>query len=185
MEKFNSNVHHRRSIRLKEYNYSSPGAYFITICTYQKECLFGEIVDGKMELNQFGKTLEFTWLDLPNHLSNIILDEFVIMPNHFHGIIIIPAIEPVGVGFNSGDNQGSLSKPTPTVGNLPALPKIVHNLKSKTTRRINLQRNTPGLPVWQRNYYEHIIRDVPSLDKIREYILYNPMNWKNDDLFMQ
>ena len=153
MHKYDPKIHHRQSIRLKEFDYSLAGAYFITICTYQKECLFGEIANGKMEKNQFGKTLEFTQLDLPNHLSNIILDEFVIMPNHFHGIVMISSIEPVGLG----NNQCSLSKPT--VGNPTTLSKIVHNLKSKTTRRINLQRNTSGLPIYQKNYYEHVIRD--------------------------
>jgi REP element-mobilizing transposase RayT len=184
MHKYNPNIHHRQSIRLKEYDYSSPGAYFMTICTYQKEYLFGEIIDGKMKLNQFGKTLKFTWFDLPNHISGIILGEYVIMPNHFHGIIEISPNEPVGVGFKKHVNQGSLSKPTPTAGNQTILSKTVHNLKSKTTRKINLQRNTPGHPVWQRNYYERIIRDEISLDKIREYIIHNPINWRDDDLFI-
>ncbi len=165
--------HHRRSIRLKGYDYSQPGAYFVTICTHQRRCLFGDVVDGEMRLNEAGGMVEWTWYDLPNHIDNIELDAFVVMPNHVHGIIIIR--EPV-VGAGS---VGAGSEPAPTTKR-HGLPEIVRQFKTFSARRINRWRGTPGTPVWQRNYYEHIIRDEQSLNRIRQYILENPIRWQLD-----
>ena len=95
MSNFNPQIHHRRSIRLKDYDYSQSGAYFITICTQKRECLFGEIVDGEMRLNDAGQMVQTTWDELPKHYTGIEIDEFVVMPNHFHGIILI---HDVGAG---------------------------------------------------------------------------------------
>ena len=178
-QKYDPKIHHRHSIRLKEFDYSQPWSYFITICTYQRECILGEIVDGKMILNGYGKTVQFTWHDLPNHIAAIHLNQYVIMPNHFHGIITIhdqaPDSANLGEGSENGDRQGYLSKPTPKATYQTTLPEIVHNLKSKSTRRINLQRRSQGTPVWQKNYYEHIIRNEISYNKIVEYIQNNPV----------
>jgi putative transposase len=144
-------------------------------------------VDGKMVLNRYGKTIQFTWQDLPNHIAAIQLGQYVIMPNHFHGIITIldqtPDPANLGEGFMSGDHQGFLLKPIPTVNHQIALPKIVHNLKSKSTRRINLQRNMQGTPVWQRGYYEKIIRTESSYNNIVEYIQNNPRQWTMDKYY--
>ncbi len=166
--KFNPDSHHRRSIRLKEYDYSQPGAYFITICTKNRECLFGEIVDGGMELNDLCKIVVECWEDLPNHYPYIELDTFVIMPNHIHGIIV--RYDDVGAGL----------KPAPTKKR-HGLHEIIRALKTFSSRRINLIRNTVGTPVWQRNYYEHIIRNEKSLFEIRQYIINNALLWADDE----
>jgi putative transposase len=240
--------HHRRSIRLKGYDYTQPGAYFITICAQGRACLFGEIIDGEMHLNEAGQIVVQTWQDLLNHISNVQLDAFVVMPNHVHGIIIItdhaggigagfkPARTTMGPGSvaDSGSTAGpgsvgagsvgagSEPAPTtttkapgsaagsgPTTGSGPAagsgpttgsgpvgagsepaptaptrsshgLPEIVRQFKTFSARRINELRGTPGTPVWQRNYYEHIIRDEFSLSRIRQYIAENPARWDAD-----
>jgi len=169
--KYDPARHHRRSIRLKGYDYTQAGAYFVTICTQDRMCLFGEIVDGEMRLNDAGEIVAWTWHDMPNHISNVQLDAFVVMPNHVHGIIVITdPVVAVVVG------AGSEPAPTKSYG----LPEIVRQFKTFSARRINDLRGTQGTPVWQRNYYEHIIRDEESLNRIREYILNNPSRWEMD-----
>mgnify|MGYP003795549223 FL=1 len=166
---------HRRSIRMKGYDYSQPGAYFITICTHQNHALFGKIVDGEMQLNNLGRVVQFTWDDLVNHVDNIELGPFMIMPNHIHGIIQI--IEPnVGAG-----SEPARTEPAPkSSSSQTSLPEIVRQFKTFSARRINTLRNSTDKPVWQRNYYEHIIRNDQSFQKIGEYILTNPVQWEND-----
>jgi len=173
--KHNSDIHHRRSIRLKGYDYSQSGAYFITICARNKECLFGEIAGVKMVLNDAGAMAHDEWVKTSEMRQNIKLDEFVVMPNHIHGIIII------------GDCRGTMHRaPTaeqfgnPTSNSIPA---IIRGFKSAVTKQINAIRNMPGIPIWQRNYFEHIIRDEESLWKIREYIVNNPINWQQDEMY--
>lgn len=107
--KFDPDKHHRRSIRLKHFDYTTAGAYFVTICAHNKECLFGEIVDGSMELNEFGEIIQQVWKDLPNHYFNVDLDYFVIMPNHVHGIIRLkPIDETVRAGYKSAATKDVL-----------------------------------------------------------------------------
>ncbi len=168
--------HHRHSLRLKGYDYAQPGAYFVTICTQDRACLFGTVVDGQMRLNEYGEIVRATWLDLPNHLPHVELDAFVVMPNHVHGIIVIND-NPVGAG-----SVGAGSEPAPTTGptRRHGLPEIIRQFKTFSARRINQTRGTPGAPVWQRNYYEHVIRTEESLHRIREYVLSNPMRWTTD-----
>ncbi|SFV34330.1 transposase [Thermoflavifilum thermophilum] len=176
----NNNIHHRRSIRLRGYDYSSAGAYFITICTHNRECLFGDIVDGKMRLNEWGEIAQQCWLQIPNHFTNTSLDEFMIMPNHMHGIITI-----------NGNTVGAIHE-LPLQNELPLhsdpyqlrkmlLPKIIGYFKMNVAKQINEHRQTPGQPMWQRNYYEHIIRDDDDLNRIREYIINNPLKWESDE----
>jgi len=199
---YNPDIHKRRSIRLKGYDYSSEGAYFITLCTHHRECLFGEIKDGKMMLNEYGKMVEQIWLKIPERYNDIILDEFVIMPNHFHGIIIIN---------NNNDFVGAIHElplrdklpvqnemPQRESNELPLqqnnddmihrrkmlLPKIIGYFKMNSAKQINQLRGTPGFPVWQRNYYERIVRDYKELCAIRQYIFDNPMNWENDENYI-
>ena len=172
--KYNPAIHHRRSIRLRGYDYSQSGAYYLTICTYKRKCIFGEIVDGTMVSNECGKILDYCWSDLPNHYHHIKLANHVIMPNHFHGIVIIS----VGAGYKPAPTE---TEPAPTDPQTThALPEIVRGLKTFSARRINEYRNTPGIPVWQRNYYEHIIRDEESLARISKYIVENPARWGKD-----
>lgn len=166
--------HHRRSIRLKGYDYSQPGAYFVTICTQNRACLFGDVVDGKMRLNDIGRIVEQCWYHIPVHFAHVQLDAFMVMPNHVHGIIVL---------VDSGNVGATHASPLPTRPRGPqrkSIASIVGSFKSTVTKRINDYRGTPGLPVWQRNYYEHIIRDEQSLIRIREYIANNPFQWALD-----
>ena len=177
---------------MKGYDYSQPGAYFVTICTHGKQSLFGKIVDGEMQLNDFGKVVEFTWNDLVNHVDGIELGPFVIMPNHIHAIIhIIAPANTVGAGSDINASVGAGSEPAHTepTRTEPAhtsarkqtpLSEIVRQLKTFSAKRINLLRKSTGKPVWQRNYYEHIIRNNESYLKIGDYILANPIQWEND-----
>jgi REP element-mobilizing transposase RayT len=161
MEKY-----HRVSLRLQGYNYSSAGLYFITICTKDRECLFGEIADGQMLMNGFGMIVKKEWLKTPTIRPNIELDDFVIMPNHFHGIIRI-----------KDDRRGGV---TPPLQN-PTLGEIVGYFKYQTTKQINVQRNCPGQIIWQRGYYDHIVCDDRDLNRVREYIQNNPLTWDTDE----
>ncbi len=178
---YNPAIHHRRSIRLKGYDYSREGAYFITICTQNREFLFGEIVDGNMVLNDAGQMIETVWAEMPNYYKGIDIDIFQIMPNHFHGIIMIVGATPRGCPDRTGQAQG----PAPTNARALSLPDAVHRFKTLTTKRYTdgvKQNNWPPFnkKLWQRNYYEHIIRDDESLNRIREYIINNPLKWDMD-----
>jgi len=157
--------HHRRSIRLKGYDYTQAGAYFVTVCVQNHECLFGQILDNNMRLNHAGVIVQTVWNELPVHYTHVQLDQFVAMPNHVHGIVILT---DVGAGF----------KPVPTRRH--GLQEIIRAFKTFSSRRINQLRGIPGIPVWQRNYYEHIIRHEPELNRIREYIQTNPLRWELD-----
>ena len=161
---YNPEIHHRRSIRLKDYDYAQAGAYFATICVWQRECLFGDIRDGEMNINECGDIVRFTWNDLVNHNSNLLLGNFVIMPNHFHGIIVIDQEKSVGSAKVHG------------------LQEIVRQFKTFSAKRINAFRNAPGVPVWQRNYYEHVIRNDEDCNRIVSYISINPQKWAEDTL---
>jgi REP element-mobilizing transposase RayT len=156
--RYNPDLQHRRAIRLAGYDYSRPGAYYVTICTATRECLFGEVTDYEMRLNGLGCFVQRHWLSLPVHYANVKLDSFIVMPNHIHGIIRIADVATKGV----------------------PLSEIVRGFKTWTARRINERRGSTGTPLWQRDYYEHIIRDDADLRRIRQYIIENPANWKND-----
>ena len=168
------NIHHRRSIRLKAYDYSQAGAYFITICTHERQALLGQIVDGQMQLNSLGEIVQAVWFALTEHYAHIHLGVFVVMPNHVHGIIEIKveeAASSVGVGL----------KPTPT---RHGLSEIVRALKTFSARRINEKCDKVGNKVWQRNYYEHVIRSEASYLTISKYIQTNPQRWAEDRYFV-
>ncbi len=205
--KYNPTIHHRRSIRLKGYDYSQNGAYFITICVQNRESLFGEIIDGDMKLNDPGKMIDIQWNELKNRFKNIELDEYVIMPNHFHGIISIVNDEifvgaHVGaplVGALDGNDGGNSNAGAGGAGIKPArtdrknqnatIGDIIGAFKSIATHEyINGVKNNNWQSfdgkLWQRNYYEIIIRNENSLEKIRKYIRNNPRNWKSDKLFL-
>ncbi|MEK7279529.1 MAG: transposase [Nitrospirota bacterium] len=173
MPKYNPDIHRRRSIRQKEYDYATIGAYFVTICTYKRECIFGDILDGKMQSNEFGHIVEMEWLKTPIIRSNIALDGFVVMPNHFHGIMVIN--ECRGVLQYAPTRQHEFRSPSQTIG------AIIRGFKSAATKTINELRDTLGLPVWQRNFFEHIIQKEEELYRIREYINNNPLQWAEDE----
>ena len=171
--------HHRRSIRLPGYDYTQAGAYFVTVVTADRACLFGEVVDGTMVLSAFGQIVREEWLRTADLRSNVRLDAFVVMPNHLHGIIWI-VDDAVGARRRRAPTDTSEQFGKPVAGSIPT---IVRSTKSAVTKRINRMRQSPGERVWQRNYYEHIIRDENSLQRIRQYIHDNPAHWQVDREF--
>ncbi len=168
--KYDPEKHHRRSIRIPGYDYSQGGMYFVTICTRDRECLFGDMVDGGMRLNKFGYIVHEEWEKSVEIREEIELDAFVVMPNHIHGVVII-TVGNVGATGRSPLRSGPPKR---------SLGALVGGLKSAVTKRINDLRGTPGIPIWQPNYYEHIIRNAESLTRIRQYIFDNPARWAFD-----
>jgi len=181
--KYNPDIHHRRSIRLKGYDYSQAGLYFITICIQDRLCLFGEIKNEEMVLNKYGRIAEKEWIVTPEMRPNIHLDVFVIMPNHMHGIIEI--VDCKGTTHRAPTDNRFTTHRAPTVEQFGkptsnTIPTIIRGYKSAVTKQINILQNQPGVPVWQRNYYEHIVRNEKSYLIISEYIMNNPFTWRDD-----
>jgi REP element-mobilizing transposase RayT len=237
---YDPNKHHRRSIRLKGHDYSAAGIYFITLCTQHREPLFGAIVDGTMQLNEFGQIVAKHWQWLATQYPYVKLDEWVVMPNHFHGILILtnashrrggsrtapttttptndatpppthdatpPASTNVATppaSTNVATQPTSINNTTPPISthiiipppyhhpNLPItstnapkrkpLGRLIGAFKTISTKEINQIRNTPSIPLWQRNYYEIIIRNPIAYQRIRRYIQNNPQSWNTDNL---
>ena len=179
--KYNPQTHHRRSIRLKGYDYTRPGAYFITICTYQRIHIFGEIVNGEMILNDTGKIARDQWFKTAELRPYVKLyeDEFVIMPNHIHGIVWIEDENVGALRRNAQPRAEQRSAPTGTVAPR-SLGAIVRAYKSAVTHAVNAAENQRGAVLWQRNYYDHIIWNDQELNNIGWYILNNPRNWQLD-----
>ena len=179
--RFDSDRHHRRSIRLQDYNYAQAGAYFITICVQDRESLLGEVVDGRMMLNATGRAAQEVWDTLPARFPGIALDAFVIMPNHVHGVIVIGDIH-VGANYRVGAIHESPlhDESSPKRRRKMLLPKIMGYFKMNTAKRANIMRRTQGARFWQRNYYEHVIRNERELNAIRQYIENNPLKWALD-----
>jgi len=203
------------SIRLPGYDYSQPGAYFITIVTHNRQCSFGNIIDDEMMLNEFGVLVQNEWLKTGIIRPNINIDAFVVMPNHLHGIIIITDNDN-GHSRDSRDSRDSrrdtlqrVSTITDTITDTDtdtitdtemgtetdtgtieqfgkptknSIPTIVRSFKSTTTKQINQMRQTPMQPLWQRNYFEHVIRDDNELTRIHQYIINNSKRWEEDNL---
>jgi len=180
--KYNPEVHHRRSVRLKGYDYAQEGAYFVTILIKDRECLCGEAVNGEIHLSKIGQVVRDCWEEIPHHFPNVEIDGYVVMPNHIHGIIVI---SDVGARHASPLQKhptpaGTEKIVRPTGVKKCSVGAIVGSFKSAATKLINELRHTPEFPIWHRNYYEHIIRNEESLNKIREYIIQNPLRWKYD-----
>jgi putative transposase len=164
-------VHNRKSIRLQEYDYSRSGEYFITICTYDKKCVFGEAIEEKIRLSPIGEIAKKCWEEIPNHFSKVELDEYVIMPNHLHGIIIFN--ETVGVEYIQplqNKYQRVISK---------SLGSIIRSYKAAVTRECH--KNNYSYFKWQSLFYDRIIRSHKELDNIRDYIIINPLKWYLDE----
>jgi len=179
----------RHSIRLKSFDYplrgrcSQAGGYFVTIVTLGRECLFGEIISGEMRLNEVGKMIQKSWEALPVRFHGVEMDIFQVMPNHFHGIIVIPNSGATHVSFEDdmvAQTQRAGTRPAPALGN------IIGAFKSITTHTYIHGVDELGWPqfykrLWQRNYYEHIIRDQRDYERITNYIIANPANWADDE----
>ena len=194
----------RRSIRLKGYDYAQPGAYFVTICVQNRECLLGEIADAQMRLNAVGAMAQTQWQKLPERFPRLALDAFVFMPNHMHGIILIGAANgasapdgestigaSVGAGLVPAPDEestlGASTRDAPTISSPAALGDIIGAFKSITTHEYIIGVRQLGWPpfarkFWQRNYYEHVIRDEADLARLRVYIQNNPAQWALDQL---
>jgi putative transposase len=190
--------HHRRSIRLKGYDYTRAGAYFITVVVQDRACLFGEVVDGVMQLNAAGQMMQGLWEALPLHYHGVDTDEFVVMPNHLHGIVVLTGGDDDGA-HSAGDNVASMTKgvrqpPGQALGPAPSgagattlsLPAVVHRFKSLTTTRYSMgvrehRWQAFRRRLWQRNYYEEVIRNQAALDGIRRYVAENPLGWEYEE----
>lgn len=170
--KYNPETHHRRSIRLKGYDYSQAGAYYVTICAWNGGHVFGKIVNSEREFSPIGTIIQQEWCNIPVRFPQVELDTYIIMPNHLHGIIIA---NYVGAQFIAPNRNQGVINHAPTLGN------IVRAFKARCTYTINQIRETPGMPVWQRNYFEHVIRNEYELHRIREYIINNPVRWEEDE----
>ncbi|MFZ2537846.1 MAG: transposase [Oscillospiraceae bacterium] len=178
---YNPDIHHRQSIRLKNYNYSKNGFYYVTICTENREHLFGEIIDGKIKLNTAGEMIEQIYLGLKQEIYDIQLDKYVLMPNHFHGIIIVGA-DSISAHNENGTNSNRAdieSAPTTT------LATIIQSFKRSTTIKYIDGVKKGAYPpfnkrIWQRNYYDHIIRNEQDYQRIWEYIDKNQLKWHDD-----
>ncbi len=182
----NGKQHYRKSIRLKEYDYTSPNWYYVTICTNDRVCCFGGVKNGKMILNGYGKIVEEEWLKTKEIRKNIDLDYYVVMPNHFHGIIIIEssivgAIRRIAFEQERAIQRIALSTEDKTTLQAGSLGAIMGQFKSKVTKRI-MHEGMPNYK-WQRNYYEHIIRNEKDLFFIRKYIELNPLKWELDEYY--
>ena len=198
---FDPQKHHRRSIRLKGYDYTQPGAYFVTVVTHGRECLFGEIVDREMRLNEAGRMVEQCWLDIPSHFPHVELDAFVIMPNHVHGILWIVETPPItgmagmvgAKNFSPLPSQPSSQSSQPSDISSDAAPRphgtsktigsVVRGFKIGVTKWF--RQHTTIYTVWQRNYYERIIPDERALNAVRRYILANPVKWMQDAEYLE
>jgi putative transposase len=184
MTNFDPQKHHRRSIRLPGYDYTQAGAYYITIVTHNRKNLFGAVINHEMCLSPLGKIAFHEWEQLARRFKQVELGAFVVMPNHVHGIIIIHE-DRATADLTAQHNPPDLRRaPTherfgkPVSGSIPT---IVRSYKSAVTLRINYARRSDNDPVWQRNYYEHVIRDERDMQAKWDYIEGNPILWDDDD----
>ena len=180
MKKYNPDIHHRRSVRLRGYDYSQAGAYFITKCAHNRRCIFGEIRNKEMYLNPFGEIAYREWEELPKRWQHLELGAFQIMPNHIHGVLVIndPQIS----------QADDLSNPKIQWAKKPTVGQVVGAYDSITvTQSVKyIEGNSPDMvlgKLWQRGFHEHIIRTLESFDRISHYIINNPADWENDKFF--
>jgi len=190
--KFDPQKHHRRSIRLPNYDYAQPGAYYVTMVAWHRESLFGEVLNGEMKVNKVGEIVEWEWKELPKRLRYVELGAYVVMPNHFHGILIFH--EPVGatrlgvsrarsskVSSHSLSTDRIVGSPLPHGPHPKSLGAVIAQFKSRVTKRLWKLPSLKGIAIWQRNYYEHVIRNEKDLQNKTDYIEANPMLWDQDD----
>ena len=175
--RYSRDLHHRRSIRLQGHDYTQPATYFVTLVTYNREHLLGDVRDRQMHENGLGSIARTCWLAIPDHFPAVALDAFVVMPNHIHGIVIIHPRRGVQLNAPTGNNApaGNYSSMSPRPGSLPV---IIRTYKAAVTTQCRRAGHV-GF-AWQRNYYEHVIRDENDLRRIQEYIHNNPAQWDLD-----
>jgi putative transposase len=166
---FDPKIHHRRSIRLKGYDYSQAGIYFVTMVTKGRKNLFGEVLDGEMRLNECGEIIAETWQWLAIQYPYIELGAWIVMPNHFHGILIID------------DSCWGGSRTAPTGMKRKTLGRLIGAFKTVSTKKMNILRHSEGSILWQRDFYDRIIRNQQELELTWRYIESNPARWKTDN----
>jgi len=181
----------RRSIRLPQYDYSQAEVYFVTACSHEQRCLFREIDNSRIHLNPVGRVVSECWVEIPCHFANVSLDAFVVMPNHVHGILVLnvgarqPSITSVKQPVVGAQHAAPLQSWAFTVQRRKVVPRslaaIIRSFKSAATKRV--RESCPGVrvPIWQRNYYEHVVRRGEHLDSIRRYIWANVEHWAEDE----
>lgn len=174
----------RRALRLKGCDYAQPGAYFITIVTERRICFFGEVINGTVRLNEAGQMIQSEWESLPGHFAGVVLDTFVVMPNHIHGIVVLNshggarAVDPGGqiIGESlDGPNTAAFPSLAGVIGAFKSATTVLYARGVKQRHWLRFRRR-----LWQRNYYEHIVRGEESLQRIRQYIAENPLQWELD-----
>ena len=174
----------RKSTRLQGYDYSLSGAYFVTICTQGKRCLLSSVVGNCVELSPAGEIVRSVWRSLPERFPRVVLDEYVAMPNHFHAILALvgEGLAPPGVSTGKVANAKPRLVPPVVFAGVKSysLADVIGAFKSISTMKVNRLLHRKGLPLWQRSYYEHIIRKGEDLRKIQQYIMENPLNWALD-----
>jgi REP element-mobilizing transposase RayT len=198
---FGQRIKGRRTLRLSGYDYSIYGPYYVTICTHKKRCLFGKVINGEMVLNQVGRIVNDEWIKAGESRGDLELDEWVLMPNHLHGIVSIIEDSPVAIRelplHGTVETEDSLPEPdifTRAAYEFPVrtdirkrrnmiLPKFIGRFKMLSSKRVNSLRGTPGKPLWQKSYWDRIIRDEKDLNRIRSYIRNNPSQWEKDYLY--
>jgi len=168
--------HHRRSIRLKGYDYAQPGAYFVTICVRERGCTLGYVEDGEMVLSDLGQIAAESWQWLAEQYPYVTLDAWVVMPNHLHGIIVINDDDRRGASHRRGASRCAPTTPTKR----KPLGQLIGAFKTVSTKRINRIRDNAGAPFWQRGFYEHIVRNERDLNAVRQYVADNPLKWQLD-----
>lgn len=173
--KYNPRIHHKRSTRLRGYDYSQPGAYFITANCCSRFPIFGKIIGGQMMLNEFGIIAQTEWLRTPTIRPNIALGPYVIMPDHIHGILIIDYAFYGKINLLEALNVAPFLSPSQTIG------AIMRGYMGTVTSQINKLRNTPNENVWQTRFHDHIIRSEKAIQRITKYIQNNPLYWKEED----
>jgi putative transposase len=178
--------YHRRSIRLRGYDYAQVGTYFVTVCVHGRECVLGAIDGDRVRLSEAGQVVLSTWQRLPLRFPRIACDAFVVMPNHIHGIIMIvnpgqTGIRSVGAGLALPSSDTFLTRNQGTPRGAPTLGHIVGAFKSVSAVACNRLLDRRGVPFWQRNYWEHVIRDDDDLNHLRDYIESNPARWAEDE----
>jgi len=177
----------RKTLRLREYDYTTPGAYFVTICVNNKKPILGKIVGEEIILAKVGEIVREVWHNLPGYYTTIELDEFIVMPNHVHGIIWIlgssPPPDAVGAGLSPARSDREGLRPSPTKAHSLALPEIVRAFKSFSAREVNKNLRLVEKFSWQRSYHEHIVRNDDDLNQHRVYIQNNPLKWSLDEYY--
>ena len=162
----------RRSLRLQGYDYRSSGAYFVTICTVEKRPLFGRVRQGRVQLNELGHLVDDCWKQIERVRRGVAIDAYIVMPNHVHGVLL----------FHTEDAAAKVSAAACELA-AGSLGAVLGQYKSIVTKRSQFLQSPPTRPIWQRNYYDHIIRSAASLEKIRQYIVENPVRWMDDVLY--